>query len=284
MAKKVNLKFASEVIQSFLDQGYTIETLAEKINTSTMTINKFYTGDHAKDTYYQTLKSRIESAFPNLPVDFFTPADGTSVPKVAIPAVTVPSKVSPLPVKAPAPEVTETKETPKEPPKAAVPAKTVPVEKKQPVKEEKKPVKKEQELPEEGTEITEFMDKLLPTGKNPPEDFMEIPAGLEDEIKTEKEKEIKMSTPEKKEEVKPAEIPVQEKPLTYDQLTAKLTSEINNAVKDAMAALKESHRNAIPKKPVFQSKEANDLVDYIPKLNNEQIKAIIGIIKSMGIK
>ena len=159
---------------------------------------------------------------------------------------------------APAKKETEIKLA-EEKPKAAAPTKTVKAEKKAETpteiktepKKEKKTVSAENTNKESG---------------NLPENFMEIPA-----------------TEEKTTEVKAVEPAAKtEKPMTYDQLTNKLSAEICNSVKAAFASLKESHKDSIPKKPVFQSKEAAELVDIIGTLNSADVKMLLNVAK--GIK
>lgn len=262
MSSKVqHCRPAEEVLRALLESGETLETLAEKIGASAFTLSRYTSGVYGSMTSYPTLRKKIEDVYGK-GTGLFDPEAEIRLPKTdAASALQVSPASEPVPV-----------EGPKKPARAAKKEK------------EKKPMAEE---------------RITPA----PEGFMEIP-GTADEAAADA-KPAKRANPapdvEKAETGDTAALPddvpgqlafgdvfgnavpklAEEKPLTYDQMSSKLQSELCASVKTAFASLKESHRDAIPKKPVFAGKEASELVDIIAKLSTEDIKVLLAMARRM---
>ena len=274
MSKVQHCRPAAEVINALLETGETLETLAVKLDTNSFTLSRYNGGVYGNMTSYPTLRKKIEIAY-GMDTGLFDPGAEIKLPKTdAAPKAEV-SDGTVKPVQEEIP--------------AAGKVVNIPTRNEKPVK--KKPAGKKDVQ----------ADEIKPA----PEGFMEIPGTPDEE--TEPVKPVKKAKTAPKAEApakatedagtddmlpgqltfgdvfgsaapKPAE---NDKPLTYEQMSAKLQSELCGTIKAAFASLKDSHKESMPKKPVFAGKEASELVDIMAKLSTDDIKVLLAMARRM---
>lgn len=247
-SKKTTCRQAHEVVSAIMKKGYTLQELAAKLEMSELTLKRFCEGGtYGTMTSYPTLKEKIERAFVTVP-SLFEP--GGIIPE-NIPlkgqAGTMPTMTAVTPS---IPEKPKPAQPKPEPIKTAAP-KQDPIHTQEP------------EFPMEKPVVTD----------TPPVRPIQKPIQIP-ETQSQPKAESNAAP------IKQAETAAQ-KPMSYEQLSAKLTSEICASVKTAFATLKESHKDAIPKKPVFAGKEASELVDIIGKLSQEDLKFLLSMARRM---
>lgn len=276
MSSKHNDRPAGEVTAELMaSYGLSVTDLATRLGISELTLRRFTdNGVYAAMTSYPTLRDKIVRAF-GVPAEFFSPNHKPGQP---VPAA-VPEQ-APIPTAAPAPAKTK----PAAEKKDAAPAK-LPVQEKAPV-QEKTPEKSEK--PKEKDAAVQMTIDDFPMAK---------PQQKEN---TEKKKET--TAMETKIPVQPAvkdsskatelkEAPVNDpaatpskgtSALTYDQLSAKLCAEICASIKSGFAALKDTHREALPKKPTSQQKDTMELITIVQSLSPEDVRMLLGMAKRLS--
>ena len=267
--KKDNCRPASQVVTDLLSKGFTIEQTAEALAMDPYTFKRFMEGgSYATMTSYPTLRQKVERAF-NVPEDFFNVDYAKPASSVTI---TLKSGDSPktAATQVPTPAASKPVAKPQEKPVAKAPEKPIA---KTPEKPIEKLVEKLTEKPEHCNELPkpEADPEPVPQSSIP---MSAIPAGKPQDTAG------KISAPVDVAKIDQTE---PEKQLTYEQLSSKLAGELCASIRSAFADLKDSHKDAIPKKPVFAGKEASELVDIIAKLSVEDIKVLLSMARRMVI-
>jgi hypothetical protein len=294
MSKVQHCRPAAEVINALLETGETLETLAVKLDTNSFTLSRYNGGVYGNMTSYPTLRKKIEDAY-GLDTGLFEPGAEIKLPKTGTVFKEIeentnkPAIFTGMPKPTGKPVLMEHK--PNTEPNAVAlgtSGKSEPAPKKTSKTADKKPAQ---------------TDEVKPA----PEGFMEIP--VTEEKKPDPAKAVKKQKPvskpapakvteaarnEETDDNLPGQLtfgdvfggaapkPVEnEKPLTYEQMSAKLQSEICSLVKASFTTLKDSHKESMPKKPVFAGKEASELVDIMAKLSTDDIKVLLAMARRM---
>lgn len=267
---KKSCRPAAEVIEDLMKlYNIPLQTLCVKLEINEFTCRRFYDGPYKAYTSYPTLMQKVSFAFKDLPANFFDPdfkrpegtvPTGTPAPVPATPTI---KQDKPAPAKEekkePAPAIKQEEKKQKPIPEKS--AMQIELERKQKEIEDAQKAQKGTKVGSDGYPV--FNEKPTPMPKKPePEKPKAAPAA-----------EPKPAKPE------PAPQAVPSKPLNYDQLSAKLSNEICTAVKTALNDLKESHKESLPKEPVYQSKEAAKLASMIPTLDAGAIKLLLDMAK-----
>jgi len=69
--------------------------------------------------------------------------------------------------------------------------------------------------------------------------------------------------------------------ISYEAMSSSISSEICSLVKERIGDLKEKHKNTPPKKPFYQTKEANELAELLPRLSADDTKMLLSMAKRM---